>query len=943
MIPSMSPDQWDVAWQLFYAAAELPPNERRSFLDTASNDPVVVLQVLALLDDSDKEADPPQAVTRSHTQVSHYFVGKCIGRGGMGEVYEAHDTKLDRTVALKFLNPRELGADSVKRLIREAKTASGLNHPNIVTVHEVIESESELAIVMELVDGVALRSILGAPLPLPKLVSIGRQIVEALAAAHARGIIHRDIKPENVMLREDGYVKLLDFGLARRTDTGQSSNRGIAAGTLLYMSPEQARGDKVRAGTDIFSLGVVFYECATGQHPFGGDSPFETGHRILTADPPSPATLRLGFPPELERLVLAMLSKDPLARPSAQTVLLQLKSFLAQQSSIRNSQSEIHAPKRGKKRWIIAASVLMLCGLAAWYWQKHTFKPAITLRQITTQIPENQVTAAAISSDGQRLAYATVDGIFLRILSTGETQQLRAPVNFLVDKLTWFSDGVRLAAGGFFANTHKPAIWSVSLLNAVPRLLREEARLPEPSPDGTKLAFTNSDRTEIWIAGMGGEDGKRLVSSQSQDRFSVLLWSADGSSLRYQRQPYDPRQPEAGPLINTQQRTSEHTYESVDVKTGRELFRVPDMSIYSAAALPDGRVLCLRPFIKHPDWHFELWKLETDTRTGRLRQAQRRASIPHQTWCSNLSATADGKRMVMLRPSSSYSIYIGDYSSGEPRITNIRRLTLDSSSSFPHAWTPDSLSVIFESDRGMKNDLFRQNINSRIAETILATPQDEVFAVLAPGGKWLLFTQGVSSIYGINTEANPLRLMRMPVDGGTPEPVPIGGPLQEYACAAPGGKRCVLRISKPGDFYIYHELDPIYGKGRELARTRWTQSIYGDWAVSPDGTEVALPVHDSPEAKVRIVSLKGGPEREIVLKGFKNINGLNWTTDGKGWFVAFNTTVGLQLMYVDRNGRAIHLLDGWYALPSPDGQKVALVIPSVASNAWMYEGLNGYD
>jgi eukaryotic-like serine/threonine-protein kinase len=338
----MSPDQWSVAWRLFHAAIEVPVSERRSFLENASNDPPVIGQVLHLLEDSDDD-QPRQPLTRAYTEVSHYRVGERIGRGGMGEVYSAHDTKLDRTVPLKFVSAHELGTQSVKRLIREARAASALNHPNIVTVHEVIESDTELAIVMELVDGAPLRTAPGDSLALPKLVSIGRQIAEALVAAHARGIVHRDIKPENIMVRDDGYVKLLDFGLARRTDTAQTSESAAACGTLRYMSPEQARGDTLTTATDIFSLGVVLYECATGRHPFSGDTPFETAHRIVTADAPPPTGVRPDVPRELERLLLAMLTKDAAARPPATDVLREL------------SMPALGQPSPTRSRWPFAA------------------------------------------------------------------------------------------------------------------------------------------------------------------------------------------------------------------------------------------------------------------------------------------------------------------------------------------------------------------------------------------------------------------------------------------------------------------------------------------------------------------------------------------------------------------------------------------------------------
>ncbi len=203
-----------------------------------------------------------------HTNLSHYRIVSKIGAGGMGEVYLAADTRLDRQVALKLL-PAEFtqDADRVRRFIQEAKAASALNHPNIITVHDIGESETGRFIVMELVTGRTLRAVIAEGNSAETLLSLGSQMAKALSAAHAAGITHRDIKPDNIMVRDDGYVKVLDFGLARLLPTktndseaatlAQQTMPGTLMGTVAYMSPEQARGEVVSHPSDIFALGIV--------------------------------------------------------------------------------------------------------------------------------------------------------------------------------------------------------------------------------------------------------------------------------------------------------------------------------------------------------------------------------------------------------------------------------------------------------------------------------------------------------------------------------------------------------------------------------------------------------------------------------------------------------------------------------------------------------------
>jgi predicted ATPase/tRNA A-37 threonylcarbamoyl transferase component Bud32 len=253
-------------------------------------------------------------------EVPGYEILAALGRGGMGVVYKARQKSLDRHVALKFL-PAECTSDAawLERFRREALTASALNHPHICTIHDTGEVGGRPFLTMELIEGLTFAELARQSLPAEELIGIFRQAAGALAAAHAAGVVHRDIKPENVMVRNDGIVKVLDFGLARRlaAGTGAGTDPGTRVGTVLYMSPEQARGEPVGTASDIFSLGLVLYELATGRHPFRADSELSVLHAIAEESPLPPRSLHPEIPPALAGLIETMLAKNPLLRPAA--------------------------------------------------------------------------------------------------------------------------------------------------------------------------------------------------------------------------------------------------------------------------------------------------------------------------------------------------------------------------------------------------------------------------------------------------------------------------------------------------------------------------------------------------------------------------------------------------------------------------------------------------
>lgn len=446
--------------ELFHASLERSGEARAQYLNQACADaPDLYAEVEALLAAHDEDDDflassaqstailaeaPTQQLTRQMGQtISHYQVISMLGKGGMGEVYLATDNSLGRKAALKILPARyTTNADLVHRFEREAKAASALNHPNILTVYEIGKTEESHFIATELIEGETLRQrIARGALPLDEALDIALQIAAALTAAHEAGIIHRDIKPENIMLRPDGYVKVLDFGLAKLTETTHAPDEsttqtGLIMGTPSYMSPEQARGQKVDARTDLWSLGVVLYEMVSHARPFGGDSQADLLVAILEREP---MMLPAGLPPELIQIIHLALSKDPnnryaTAREFGQALKAvqhklafasELKQFTAPSEELTRQQlveaptlqiapaiqtdpgnqapavltSAIPAqvptqlPMRNAARFGFAGVLLALVlGLGLWLWLRPTTSPALTPTPPETTQPKREFT-----------------------------------------------------------------------------------------------------------------------------------------------------------------------------------------------------------------------------------------------------------------------------------------------------------------------------------------------------------------------------------------------------------------------------------------------------------------------------------------------------------------------------------------------------------------------
>src|SRR5690242_3706682 len=333
----MNAERWQQIEELFHAALACEPGLRPAFIASRCGaDKVLRSEVESLLsshEGADDFIETPagdvaaellgaQAAVEAGQQLENYRIVRPIGSGGMGEVYLAEDLRLKRKVALKLLPPHfTVNPDRVRRFEREARAASALNHPNIVTIYEIGHSNTTHFIATEFVDGKTLRQLINEkPFTLNETLNVSMQVADALSGAHAAGIVHRDIKPENIMVRQDGYVKILDFGLAKLTEqqtieadletpTLLQSNPGLVMGTVQYMSPEQARAKNVGIGTDIWSLGIVMYELLSGHVPFTGETPSHVMVSLMEDKLP-PLKNQANIPDELNRFVTKSLQKN---------------------------------------------------------------------------------------------------------------------------------------------------------------------------------------------------------------------------------------------------------------------------------------------------------------------------------------------------------------------------------------------------------------------------------------------------------------------------------------------------------------------------------------------------------------------------------------------------------------------------------------------------------
>jgi Tol biopolymer transport system component len=492
------------------------------------------------------------------SRIGRYEVLGLLGRGGMGVVYEAIDSSLGRRVALKVLPPTVADdAHRLARFVQEARAASALNHPNVVTIYEIGHDragESEVHfIAMELVDGGDLRGLLtGTRLAVPRAVELVAQVSDAVACAHAAGIIHRDLKPENIVMSKTGVPKVLDFGLAKLHaveddhdgDTAvRSTDSGVILGTAGYMSPEQALGRPADHRSDIFSLGCILYEAVTGRRAFAAGSKIETLNAIIHSDPPPLRELVRSAPSELQRIVSKAIAKDPEERyQSAKDLVVDLRALLRAQIPEGNR-------RRGLVLALAGAAALLIAGAIGWALFSSTGRPPaaptpaaakLNVRRLTAR---GTVTHATISPDGRFVAFALLDrGIRLRQLATGQEIEIVAPSSRPIWGITFTPDGNSIVFATRSEENPLGACYRVATIGGRPeRLFDGIDSTPAVSPDGRQIAWARAEypkprQSALLVANMDGSGVRTLAVRDAPERFAPLLfagpsWAPDGASI----------------------------------------------------------------------------------------------------------------------------------------------------------------------------------------------------------------------------------------------------------------------------------------------------------------------------------------------------------------------------------------------------------------------------
>lgn len=499
--------------------------------------------------------------------ISHYTIVRKLGAGGMGEVYLAEDTKLRRPAALKVLPPGIAGdANRRRRFLQEAHAASLLNHPNIGVIYEVGEaSDGTPFIAMEYIDGITLDSrIAGKPLPLSDILDLGIEVADAMDEAHSKGVLHRDIKPSNIMLTARGHAKVLDFGLAKLLDdaTGSdadSSTRlktdaGLVMGTVSYMSPEQALGQPVDPRSDLFSLGALFYEMATGRLPFAGKTTTETIEMIRHAQPDAIARYNYAVPAELERIVRKLLEKEPDNRyQSARDLVVDLKTLRRDSTSGERTAVAVAPPKKSLALpMAIGVAALVLAALTIIAVKKHSpvARAELKLKQVTYE--PGLESEPSLSKDGKLLAYTTDDpgNLDIRVLPTDGGQAIRVAESDADEaQPSWSPDGSKIAFvsardhnGRLFVplgvGPLQPYvlgrggdIFITAALGGSAAKLVSDAYYPAWSPDGKEIVFQSALDRDLWVIAAGGGEPRRLTEDGSFDYHPE--WSPDGKWIVY--------------------------------------------------------------------------------------------------------------------------------------------------------------------------------------------------------------------------------------------------------------------------------------------------------------------------------------------------------------------------------------------------------------------------
>ena len=883
------------------------------------------------------------------TRLGHYEILAPLGAGGMGEVYRARDSRLGREVAIKVLPAETLHDDKARgRLLREARLAATLNHPNICTVHEVGEADGNVYLVMELIEGAPLSEKIaadGSGLALESVVRYGMQIAAALVHAHERHVIHRDLKSSNIAVTPDGRIKVLDFGLARSADelpdesgvtmSMSLTETGAVVGTPHYLAPEVLRGSAANEQSDVWALGVVLHEMASGKLPFKGTTSFELASAIMHE---IPAALPDRVPTWLQGCIRRCLAKEPGERyRRASEVRAALETMQEGASSTR----AVPAAGRSRARPVATAVLILAAAIAAlWYMRRPSAAPReLEQRQMTSNPAGDPVGTGNISPDGKTLAVVDRSGLSLRSIESGESHPMELPAGFAFvppfPHVSWFPDGSQILVSGRMADGHA-VVWALPVAGGRTRKILDDAWYANLSPDGTHIAYVRHSvrGSELWVCGASGEDARRVAGDDTSGIIPAwAVWSPGGKRLAYGR----------GDL-----RAQALRLESCDLAGRIRVFYSPtaDRPLHGftvPAWLPDGRVVFGLTDPPPNQRDMNLWSLNVDPSSGMPSGSPRRITQwQHLALVEPTAFSTSGKRLTVSVLEYQSDVYVGHMEPGAASLLDVRRVTLDDRMDMSPTWMPDDSTILFCSDRNGSFDIFRQRMGASTADPLVTGPGDQSSPHLSPDGAWILYREVNAAASG---QPSPgARLMRIPVAGGPAEHVLDTQSTATFRSPQTRGALPVLCELRNGAV-IFSAFDPLRGRGRELSRA--DGAMQPPWDLSPDGSTIAMAVEDQDYIpRIRSISTSGAPPREIRLDRPVQIANIAYAADGHSWIVVGygeqEYGFQFQLLRVDERGRATELIPRqmwmYSAAAASDGRHVAYTSNTGQGNIWMLEG-----
>lgn len=870
--------------------------------------------------------------------ITHYRILSRLGAGGMGEVYLAEDTQLGRQVAIKLL-PAELtkSQERLRRFVQEAKAASALNHPNILTIHEIGEDGGTHFMATEFVEGETLRKRMArSPLTLREVLDIGMQVASALVAAHAAAIVHRDIKPENIMLRPDSYVKLLDFGLAKLAEKQSTAaeteaptaaevatDPGSVMGTARYMSPEQARGLPLDARTDIFSLGVVLYEMTTGRAPFEGTTTTDTLIAIIQRDPPPLARYSPEVPGELHRIVFKALAKDREERyQTVKNLLIDLKN-LKKESDLQTELQRLGQPglsgstQAGPSTF--PPSITATSGIAA-----KTGEPpsAVTSRLFIAQIKRRKL-GVVLALAG--LVMSVIAAIFISRVGKKESADSAAVLpgsgsgQRITQLTTWSGldiypslspDGNSIAYSSDHSGSFEIYVRQLTPGSREIQLTSDGEQNFEPawSPDGQRVAFYSKNRGGIrLVPALGG------VAKQLTDFGSRPAWSPDGSLIALQSDSLTDLGPTAFPamppstlwIVPSQGGTPKQLTRPGNPRGGHGS---PSYSL-------DGQRIA---FVTSDIGTSEIWTISAQgDELKRITANDQRLFDP--IWLP------DGERVLYAGSSgrSACGLWSVDVlkSGGDARAKPVEVKDTGSTLYKNLTISADGKKMAF-SALSMTNNLWTVPVepgSSDAAGPPKPLTQDTSYRKTNP----FFSPNGQRIAYGVSRVGSPREQWVMDADGGHPVQL-----LTETAGITllgwlPKGDRFAFITVHDGKSLLRTLM--IEG-GREETLGKLDLEI-GLGILSPDATQIAFNSNKGGAINIWTVPVEGGPARQLTFD--KEMMGFAcWSPDGK--FLAFEVKRGddTHVAVMPSSGGTVTQLtfdrgQSWTHSWSPNGDKIA--------------------